>query len=183
MQSLAGHFLIASPELEDPNFAKTIVLMVRHDADGALGLVLNRPTETTLGDAWQQVSDRPCSREEFLYHGGPCDGPLMLLHNDPNASQVEVVSGIHFTVEKEHAEKLIARATGQLRVFVGHAGWSPGQLEGEIETGSWFARPATQDLVFGRDEGLWRNIVGCIGIEAMFPELDPRRIPPDPTVN
>ncbi len=184
MESLSGHFLVASIDLDDdPNFAKTIVLMVRHDADGALGLVLNRPTETTLDDAWRQVSDHPCSREEFLYHGGPCDGPLMLLHSDPNASQVEVGSGIFFTVEKEHAERLISRASGLLRVFVGHAGWAPGQLEGEIETGSWHTRPATHEEVFGSDAGLWRHIVSQIGIESMFPELDPRRIPRDPTVN
>jgi len=80
MKSLQGHLLIASPTLLDPNFRKSVVLLVQHNEEGAMGLVLNRPTETKLCEAWTQVAETDCASDASLNLGGPCEGPLMALH-------------------------------------------------------------------------------------------------------
>src|SRR5262249_53668892 len=83
VNTLQGQFLIASHELRDPNFFHTIVLIVRHGEEGALGLVLNRPTKAQIKQVWEQVSDTPCETEERLYMGGPVEGLLMSIHTQP----------------------------------------------------------------------------------------------------
>src|ERR1700761_360810 len=79
---LKGKVLVASAELLDPNFARSIVLIVQHDENGAMGLVLNRPLETTVAEAWTQVSAVPYPNNDTLFQGGPCEGPLMVVHRE-----------------------------------------------------------------------------------------------------
>ena len=78
--SLEGQFLVASRKLLDPNFVRSVVLLVRHSDEGAMGLVINRPTKTTVAEAWRQVSEAPARREALIHLGGPCRGPLMAVH-------------------------------------------------------------------------------------------------------
>src|SRR5437660_1340859 len=101
MKSLQGQLLLASSRLPDPNFARTVILMVRHGEEGALGLVLNRPLETTVHEACSEVLETPCAAEGFLYQGGPCEGPLMALHTNADASDMDVIEGVYFTTERE----------------------------------------------------------------------------------
>ncbi|HTN75997.1 MAG TPA: YqgE/AlgH family protein [Pirellulaceae bacterium] len=75
MDSLRGHFLVGSPHLSDRNFYRSVVLMVQHDAEGALGVNLTRPTDTTVADIWQQACDRPSDCQRPIYLGGPVNGP------------------------------------------------------------------------------------------------------------
>src|SRR5205814_2997514 len=82
MKSLQGQLLIASPKLFDPNFFRSVVLLVQHTENGALGLILNHPLEMTIANAWEQVSEMPCEATGVLHQGGPCDGPLMVLHTE-----------------------------------------------------------------------------------------------------
>src|SRR5687768_5273835 len=91
MKSLQGQLLIASPKLFDPNFFRSVVLLVQHTDAGALGLVLNRPLEMTINDAWGQVSETPCDATGFLHQGGPCEGPLMVLHTDSALPELPVI--------------------------------------------------------------------------------------------
>ena len=183
MNSLQGHLLIASPKLRDPNFSRTVVLMVQHNEEGALGVVINRPLETTIESAWDQVSENPCNAEGHLFQGGPCPGPLMVLHTDSEKSQIEVLDGIHFTTDKDTIEELVLLNGGPLKFVVNYAGWGPGQLEGELEAGGWFTMKATADQVFGETEALWPTVVRTAAREKLYPWLDPRLIPEDPTVN
>ena len=92
MDSLRGQLLIAPPHLTDPNFAKTVVFIVQHDTEGAFGLVLNRPSDTGIHEVWEKMRGRRCARRDFLYVGGPVQGPLMLLHGDPFAGDAEVMA-------------------------------------------------------------------------------------------
>src|SRR4051812_11769682 len=104
MKSLQGQLLIASPKLMDPNFFKSVVLVVQHGDGGALGLILNRRIDVTVQSAWGQVSEGTCEVEGNLHQGGPCEGPLMVVHGEESLGQLEVLPGIHFSTERESIE-------------------------------------------------------------------------------
>lgn len=183
MDSLTGYLLVAAPGLADPNFDHTVVLIVRHDEDGALGLVLNRPTRTRIADAWSQVSDAPCRRHDLLFQGGPCQGPLMILHDDEGMAQLEVSDGIYFTVDQDHAQRLVRDAKRPARWFVGHSGWSAGQLESELETGAWLTLQASPRHVFEEGASEWERVKREADRDGLGRSVDPRLIPDDPHAN
>ncbi len=180
---LQGQLLIAAPSLLDPNFLHSVVLMVQHDEEGALGLVLNRPTDMSIGEAWEQVCDTPYVSDDHLYHGGPCQGPLMVVHTHPDISQVDIADGLFFSTDKDHVERLIRENTDAIRFFVGYAGWTEGQLDAEMETGSWLVTPATPELVFNSDEGLWHKLSKQIALADALEGIDPKLRPIDPSMN
>jgi putative transcriptional regulator len=181
--SLQGQFLIASPQLVDRNFARSVVLLVRHGEDGALGLIINRPLDAKLEAIWDQVSPNPCAVDRTLYHGGPCEGPLMVLHANPVHSQMPTADGLHFTADKEMIEQLVSEEESDTRFYVGYAGWAVGQLENEIAEGSWLSFPASRKYVFGDAANSWDELFKRAHRAAVFPWLDPKRIPDDPSVN
>ena len=78
--SLAGHFLVASRYLRDPNFAQSVVLMIHHDQQGAMGVVINRPADKTIREVWEIIGNDPCDRDDLIYIGGPVPGPLVAVH-------------------------------------------------------------------------------------------------------
>jgi putative transcriptional regulator len=185
MSSLQGHLLVAAPKLTDPSFFRSVVLIVQHNDDGALGLVLNRPMEPTIDSVWDQVSETPCYADGHLHKGGPCDGPLMVLHTDEEHSQIEVTEGVYFTTEKDAVEQLVADPIGKpLKFFLGYAGWSAGQLEGELADNAWATTTATSDQVFLPDiEEQWEALRRLIAKAAAAEWIDPKFIPDDPSVN
>ena len=190
MASLKGQLLIASPRLMDPNFVRTVVLMVQHGEEGALGLILNRPLQATVRDVCEKVLETSCEIDSPLYQGGPCEGPLMVLHTHGEEDEPEVLPGLHFTAERGKIEKLLAggwesaEGGGPLgdglyaKFFVGYAGWGAGQLESEMETGSWLTAPAEVLHVFDPSEKLWSKLTTWLTVG-----IDPDRIPDDPSVN
>src|SRR3954464_5417978 len=99
-----GELLIASRSLRDPNFHQSVVLIVRHDDDGALGVVLNRPLDVTVADACGEALAAASSVEAPLPLGGPGDGPLVVLHSDAGGVGDEVISGVHFSSDQEEIE-------------------------------------------------------------------------------
>ena len=182
--NLKGHLLIASAALVDPNFRETVVLMVHHDADGALGLVLNRPSEMSLSELWEKIADASCQSEQFLYVGGPVEGPLMALHTHQDLSEVEVLEGVHFSVQKENLNEIVTRDDASFRLFVGNAGWAGGQLESELEQGSWFTMKAEPSHVFAPGENLWKTVFHeASRSTGLAQRLGIKHIPPDATVN
>lgn len=183
METLTGSLLIAAPDLLDPNFVRTVVLVVRHDHDGALGLVLNRPTRTRVDEAWAHVSEFPCARREVLRLGGPCEGPLMILHDTAALAQFHVCSDVYFTVDHEHAEKVVQDRSLPARLFVGHSGWGAGQLESELGSGSWLVLPATRARVFDDAAGAWELLKQECDRRQLLDTLDPRLVPPDASMN
>ena len=183
MKSLQGHLLIASPQLVDPNFRQTVTLLVQHNEDGALGLVLNRPSQTRLADAWAQVSSEAVGRDEMVHVGGPCQGPLMILHRDPMRSQIDVADGICFSTDPDDVAWLVTQGTPPIKFFAGYAGWAAGQLEGEMKTGSWLLCPAATDHVFSDSPKLWANLLKAVSPMQPHPLMAPRVMPPDPSHN
>ena len=183
MKSLQGQLLVASPTLVDPNFFHTVVLIVQHNEEGALGLVLNRPLRTTVKEMWEQVAEEETQAEGVLHQGGPCEGPLMVVHGDDDYSEVEVTPTLHFCTSRDRVEKLMVAGSSPMKFFVGYAGWTAGQLEAEMAEPSWLVAPATPQIVFEGDEHLWSDLVRAISRAAVTGLVDPKRIPDDPSVN
>jgi putative transcriptional regulator len=184
MDTLQGQLLIASPRLVDPNFFHTVILLVQHNDEGALGLVVNRPLQTSIQEMWKEVSEGDvCEVPGHLHQGGPCEGPLMVLHGDDIYSEIEVIKGVHFCTRRDTIEKLVADNPGAMKFFVGYAGWSPGQLESEIREGSWLSAPADPTLVLEGNEHLWNDLIRVLSKAAVVSLVDPKFIPDDPSVN
>src|SRR4051812_42306330 len=107
MPTRRGHLLIASPRLRDPNFFKSVVLIVKDEEDGALGVILNRPLEITVADACGPTIDAAADIDQPIYQGGPCEGPLTVLHASDEAGGDTVADGVRFSMDKEDIEQLM----------------------------------------------------------------------------
>ena len=180
MESLRGHLLIAGPRLLDPNFWRTVVLVGEHTEEGALGVVLNRSSETTVDDALPELA---LLAEEMgtVHVGGPVQPSAVVVladfaeADDAGSLVVESVGFLPAEIEPDTLGEL-----RRARVYVGYAGWGPGQLDGELEEGSWIVEPAQPDDVFTDDpEGLWSDVLRRKG--GPFTLL--AAMPPDPSQN
>jgi len=183
MESLSGKLLVAAADLQDPNFARTVALLVDHDDEGAYGLVLNRAGSMTVKDAWEEYVKQPCTIAGPLLIGGPVAGPLAALHTDPALSEREVVPGVHFARRGDLLSALVAGEAGPLKVFAGYSGWGPGQLEKEIEGGSWGVTTATAEFAFGDESTLWHRVSRQIADERLIGWLRVRQVPRRPGDN
>jgi putative transcriptional regulator len=176
---LRGRLLVAGPLLDDPSFHRTVVLIGEHGPDGAMGVVLNRPSDLTVGEAAEPLSPI-AGADALVFVGGPVQpNAIVVLADfaDPGRAGVSVFDAVGFLPgEIESAEEL-----GELhavRVFAGYAGWSPGQLEAELAEDAWIVEPARATDVFTDDpEGLWSAILrrrgGRDALLALLPS-DPR---------
>jgi putative transcriptional regulator len=179
---LKGKVLVAAPTLLDPNFAQAIVLIVQHDENGAMGLVLNRPLETTVQEAWTQVSAVPYPNESPLYQGGPCEGPLMVVHRDAARAQIDLANGIYLSSDADAVKALVSEDAEPLKFFVGYSGWSAMQLESELAEGAWHIAEMPVGEVFETSADLWVRLIKGAQ-HRVRPAVDPKFIPPDPSVN
>jgi putative transcriptional regulator len=183
MTSLAGHLLIASPQLEDPNFARAVVLLIHHNPEGAFGVVLNRPSDNTVKELWKEVAQTPCESLRHVHLGGPVSGPLIALHTDSELAEMEILPGLFFAAQRENLERLIAQPEATYRLFVGHSGWGERQLERELEAGSWLTIPATVELVFYSEGDLWKRTAQQVGEAMLIETLKLKELPPDASLN
>ena len=183
MESLEGRLLVATPQLLDPNFARSVLLMIQHDRDGALGLVLNHPTGKSVQELWREVGSSPCQSTQPVYLGGPVPGPLMALHVNPQWADASPSPGIFFAAKKQHLDALVLHEAAAYKVFIGHAGWGAGQLESEIDQGAWRSLPATAEFIFSTEDDLWETVLRQIGHSMLQSILQLKELPPDPSVN
>ncbi len=163
--SLQGEFLIAADRLRDQNFYRSVVLVLEHSHDGAMGLVVNRPSSIAVDDALGNTSD-DSSRcfDAPVYIGGPVEtSALFVLHNYAHIGlrDREVVPGLFLAGDDESLQEVIRQSssdssTGIFRVYCGYAGWGPGQLECELSRGDWLHVPADCSTVLEEDPyGIW----------------------------
>jgi len=180
-ESLVGQLLLASPALRDPNFERSVVLIGVHSEEGAMGVVLNRPSEVTVGEAAPQLEET-VDEAERVFVGGPVQpGAIVFLAEflDPEPAGVLVLGRIGFPAPDAELDEL-SRATGRVRVFAGFAGWGEGQLESEIADGDWIAQGALPEDVFTElPEQLWSNVLTRMGGSYALIA----RMPTDPSVN
>lgn len=183
MESLAGSFLVASLDLRDPNFARTVVLLIRHTEEEAFGLIINRQTSVSVGEVWSKVSDTPCHTKQHICLGGPVQGPLMAVHSRAELGEMEIGLGAYFCTDGSLLEKLVAEDSLDCRYFLGYAGWGPGQLENEMSDGSWHVSSASSELIFAADDELWETLLKhCLGQELIV-TLGIKHVPHDPRLN
>jgi putative transcriptional regulator len=181
MKSLQGHFLVASPYLGDGNFFRTVILMIRHDSDSALGVVINRPSNKTISEVWKAINEPDSPRQDLIYIGGPVPGPLMAVHGVQTLQDTEVVEGVYFTAEKEKVLALVHDEGTAIRLFSGYSGWGSGQLERELAEGSWLVCEADREAVFADADSLWKAVASRIGLSIMGVNSDDA--PADPELN
>jgi putative transcriptional regulator len=181
VESARGQLLIAGPALVDPNFLRTVVLIVEHSQEGAFGLVLNRPSETVVGEAVPEIEEL-VDPDEWLYIGGPVQpsGVVVLgQFEDPGDGALLAFDDVGVLGAGPPPEVQAAGLRAG-RAFVGHAGWGAGQLEDEIERGDWILEPARAEDAFCEEpHDLWSGVLtrkgGSYALVA--------RMPADPSMN
>ena len=191
-QPSAGRFLVASRILSGPFFAESIVLLLDYSAQGALGLVINRPTKTTLSELLPEVA-RLSQRHDRVHRGGPVDPGVMtfLIRSEQLVPGGLVVApGVYATPDGTALGSVIRSGTpaSHFRAFVGYSGWGPGQLDRELARGDWHVGPARAEAIFDdTPHDLWqRTVVEFEGIqvrqedETGQPLALRRRLPRDP---
>jgi len=163
MDSLRGRLLISSPALVDPNFRRTVVLVTHHDENGAIGLVLTRPSEVRVAEAVPELADL-ARAEDVLHLGGPVQPEAIIAladFDDVDESLQQVVGSVGLMPADAEPELLSIR---RLRLFSGYAGWGAGQLESELEEPSWIVADAEPDDAFAADpDELWRRVLNRKG--------------------
>ncbi|MDO8545739.1 MAG: YqgE/AlgH family protein [Nitrospirales bacterium] len=179
-----GMFLVATPQLTDPDFRQTVVLICEHGSGGSLGLVVNRRTEQHITEVLPKATGLH-EKAGFVYTGGPVQkGSLLILHRlgweVPESRSI--FDGVCLGGDLDFLEDSFPRDEGEglVRVYMGYAGWAPGQLQFELSSGSWLVLPAQMRMVFARDPlQVWPTILRAQGgAYALYATM-----PPDPSLN
>ena len=159
-----GKFLVASRQLNDPNFSQTVVLLINYGPDGAMGLVINRPSNVKLSTVFPDVNELK-KRKDTVYVGGPVavNQMLMLIQStQAPAASVPVIKNIYLSSSWKVLESIIKNSAAEqrFRLFAGYAGWAPNQLDFERNRGDWHVLKADADSVFAQDpEALWQELI------------------------
>ena len=179
-----GVFLVAAPSLRDPNFRQTVVLLCEHGPDGALGVVVNRPTAVLLSEALPQVPVIE-GQNHVLFSGGPVQpNHVLILYRvtQEPAETHHVFDGVYLGGDMSALERVMTMPaeSERFRAFVGYSGWGPGQLETEMKTGSWLTLPADPTIVFRENSmTVWPEIMRSLGKPYdVYAEM-----PSDPSLN
>ena len=178
-ESVRGRLLVATPDLRDPNFSRTVVLVLEHSSDGALGVVLNRPLELSVAEVlpkWADLSTAPAC----LFMGGPVAPTAVIGLGFGDGPVFQPLFDGFGTLDLELDPTDYAPTMSGLRVFVGYAGWSPGQLEQELDGGGWLVLDLLPGDPFSTDPSkLWQRVLRRQGGRvAMFASA-----PEDPSTN
>ena len=159
MDSLQGKLLVSSPALHDPNFRKTVVLIAHHDDEGAMGLVLSRPSDVAAVDAVPALEGLPGATDP-VFVGGPVQPDAFMVlaeFNDVEDAAAPIMEQLGFMAAETEPEDLSIR---RMRLFAGYSGWGTGQLEAELDESSWIVVDALTDDAFADDpDALWRAVL------------------------
>ena len=164
-----GKFLVAANNLRDSNFSETVIYLVSYSTHGAMGVVVNRPTDVHLARALPHLADQPHA-QDVIYAGGPVGRSHMIVLIRSNTLSLEdtvaVTEEISASSGLEHLALLAKEAAAQFRVHAGYAGWSPGQLDNEVARGDWYILPGDAETLFSTDPAsLWPALIQRGAIE------------------
>ena len=165
-----GALLVARRGLPDPNFSETVVLVLGYGPGGAVGLVVNRPSDVELGALAPRIEGLD-GRSDRLYIGGPVQGEdlfVLVRAEEPPVGTEPVFEGVYVGHDEEVLKRLGSAdlPPARLRVYAGYAGWAPGQLENEIERGDWYTVPPDEESIFtSRPKETWQRLVPPIPTE------------------
>lgn len=191
MNRIAGRLLIASPYLTDGHFFRSVIYMIRHDDEGAFGLVLNRVSSHTLEELFADRLGHVPRRDDLIYLGGPVEGPLMALHtlaglgepcgpdvvragDEPFGGEGDSWSAgesqgdpgsspLWVTADDDHLLALVDRTDVQVRFIARYSGWGPGQLDDELERGGWLVGAPDWKVIFADHDSMWESVVKKLG--------------------
>ncbi len=179
MESHTGKLLIATPELADPNFFRTVSLIFHHTEEGAAGVVLNRPSNTSIGQVWKDLKENQV-QTQLVHIGGPVDGPIMAVHSSLALAETSIFGGVYLSISQENLDELVHQSKFHFKMFNSYAGWGAGQLESEIQAGGWMVHECRSEDIFETPEELWKIACEKVGNQIMFSNdhLDPTLIDP-----
>lgn len=183
----AGKFLVASKELADPNFSKTVVLLLKYGEDGSLGLVINRRSNTPLSQILKEIPEAK-DRSDPIFLGGPVAkaGAMALLRSPARLEEEERIFGDVYRLNRKSLENALEKKTGasRLHIYLGYAGWGAGQLEYEVKQGMWHTLKADAATVFDSDpDTVWTRLVRQFAVRYAYMDgLDTLRSSTAPAV-
>jgi putative transcriptional regulator len=161
-------FLVADRDMQDPNFAQTVILLIDYDAQGAFGLIINRPTRHTLAEIWPEITGLEA---HSVFWGGPVfpNRLLFLLRSDDAPQEMRrVIPGVHLGSDELTLKRIIAEGEEEFRTYAGYSGWAPGQLDDEIARGDWHIVPAERRFIFDtRPDELWDELIQRVDIQVV----------------
>lgn len=179
-----GIFLVATPNLRDPNFSQTVILLCEHGEEGALGVVVNRPTKMNITEVLPQVPILE-GQSHMVFSGGPVQrNHLLILYRTAEGPEDthHVFDGVYLGGNMTILDDILQDplSPANFRAYMGYSGWSPGQLENEMESGSWLTLPAKSAIMFDQDHSrMWGEILRSLGSQyAMYSDM-----PVDPQMN
>lgn len=182
MQStnLTNHFLIAMPALADPNFQQTVTYICAHNEEGAMGIVVNRPLDLTLGEVFAQMDLTAANNtidKKLVYQGGPVQTDRGFILHSPEQhwdSSIQISADISMTTSRDILEAIAADQGPQnTLVALGYAGWAAGQLEKEIADNAWLSGPAEADIMFVTPcEQRWQSAARLLGVDIQMLSSD-----------
>lgn len=170
MKALAPGFLIAMPQMQDPNFSGAVVLMLEHNDEGSMGLIINRSADLTFADLAksQNLEVAKAREEDAIFVGGPVEPyrGFVLHDRDSIEERAPLLPGLFLSVTTDALEPLLRDPQTKLRFCLGYSGWGPGQLEKEIAQGSWLFTEAQSGPVLARDpEQIWSEVIKSMGVD------------------
>ncbi len=175
MELLTGNLLVASSIVSDPIYLHGVCLVVHHDEENVIGVMLNRPMQPNPA-ALLQMFGEPSPESNRLretmaetsaaatplgtvHFGGPLSGPVVAIHQMSQYAEAETGSGIYVAAQKQHLEDLVREQPCPFRLIVGHLGWGTEKLQAELDAGMWHLLPATIDIVFSNAQQMWPGLV------------------------
>ncbi len=168
--TVAPMMLVSMPQLADPNFARTVVLLCQYDTEGAFGLIVNRPMPQPANEVVETVPRVDIRDDVYLFTGGPVEPtrPFVLTTRQAlDDEATEVADGIYLSASASAVREALQSPPGpDVRVVVGYAGWSAGQLDGELAQASWLMVPVGADLIFSQSPGdMWDRAIERLGAD------------------
>ncbi len=179
---LHGKLLVATPSLHGNPFQKTVVLILQHNENGTFGVVLNRPANDEMRQAWEDATGQS-PYERCVVQGGPIGGPVFAIHQRESIGEVAMPGGIFVSVDTKSLRHLTEQVDDRYRIIFGVASWQIGQLEDEIDLGIWYTLPADADDIFDDPTWMWEKALRRYGEQLTRDVVGIDQFPPDPTWN
>jgi putative transcriptional regulator len=157
-------FLVARRALDNSHFGQSVIYLVEHGEDGTLGLIVNRSSDISLFEAVPDIEDK-LTTAHALYYGGPVGLPMILMlirSESATKGMAHVANDVYVSSDRRVLDEVIAakKPVSEVRFYIGHSGWAPGQLDSELERGSWHVVAADTDVIFsGETDSLWKRLI------------------------
>lgn len=183
--SLSGCLLVAAPNRENSVFERTVCMIVHHDQQGAIGIVLNRGFPHEASTLMQQIAGSHQSQRSGLLHfGGPHSGPVVALHNCDAFAEYQSADGVYLAAQIQNVRALVTSPNDacDVKIMVGQADWQAGELDREFEQGLWLPLPVTSQLVFADDQQMWPSAMRRVG-DHYLANLTGAILPENPLLN